>query len=201
MITIQLLPFRDRKEPFPLVLMIYSTHLLCLAGGDAVSGRSCTCRTTMSLCCAAGTLSFTSRLNWNVSFQSCIHLRDWKSKSEAIQVFESSSDERNLRTSYSLPTRRICPDLQKRIILPFLCTFPVCCLKCMGSLSITVLSEASLWREQAELWWIIHLHSQTFRKMNYVFSFLSIFSALMTENSSLCHSMASSAVNMYRQES
>ncbi len=56
MITIQLLSFRDRKEPFPLVLIIYSTHLLCLAGGDAVSGRNCTCRTTMSLwLCAAGT--------------------------------------------------------------------------------------------------------------------------------------------------
>lgn len=33
----QLLSFRDWKERVPLVLIIYSTHLLCLAGGDEVT--------------------------------------------------------------------------------------------------------------------------------------------------------------------
>lgn len=119
------------------------------AAGTVPAEQPCHCD------CAAGTLCFKSRLNWNVSFQSCIHLRDWKRKSEAIQVFESSSDERNLRTSYSLPTHSV-QIYRKGSFCPFLCTFPMCCLKCMGSLSITVLSEASLWRaEQAELWWIM----------------------------------------------
>jgi len=50
----------------------------------SVKRRLRTCRTTMSLCRGtAVTLCFKSRLNWNVSLQSCIDHRDWWSKSDA----------------------------------------------------------------------------------------------------------------------